>query len=158
MDHARGLVFHRPQAASHRRAVVYFCSAVLNRVLDTATAREQTLNLTWQASPRDKFKVLWSNSSTDQDVYLNGRTLGTIFVTGEAAVDSKIDTNVYQATWTRPHTNRLLFEAGVSHQPIGWSFDPSARAILDLPGALQFGPTIGIRNMGGWLPGRRDGA
>ena len=29
MDHARGLVFHRPQAASHRRAVVYFCSAVL---------------------------------------------------------------------------------------------------------------------------------
>ena len=30
MDHARGLVFHRPQAASHRRAVVYFCSAVLN--------------------------------------------------------------------------------------------------------------------------------
>ena len=29
VDHARGLVFHRPQAASHRRAVVYFCSAVL---------------------------------------------------------------------------------------------------------------------------------
>ena len=29
MDHPRGLVFRRPQAASPRRAVVYFCSAVL---------------------------------------------------------------------------------------------------------------------------------
>ena len=31
MDHPRGLVFRRPQAASPRRAAVYFCSAVLNR-------------------------------------------------------------------------------------------------------------------------------
>ena len=31
MDHASGLVFHRPQAASHRRSVVYFCSAVLTQ-------------------------------------------------------------------------------------------------------------------------------
>ena len=31
MDHSSGLVFRRPQAASHRRAVVYFCSAVLSR-------------------------------------------------------------------------------------------------------------------------------
>ena len=29
VDHASGLVFHRPQAASHRRSVVYFYSAVL---------------------------------------------------------------------------------------------------------------------------------
>ena len=33
MDHSSGLVFRRPQAASHRRAVVYFCSAVLTRRL-----------------------------------------------------------------------------------------------------------------------------
>ena len=32
MDHASGLVFHRPQAASHRRSVVYFCSAVLRLI------------------------------------------------------------------------------------------------------------------------------
>ena len=35
VDHARGLVFHRPQAASHRRAVVYFCSAVLTSTRDS---------------------------------------------------------------------------------------------------------------------------
>ena len=32
MDHASGLVFRRPQAASHRRSVAYFCSAVLTLV------------------------------------------------------------------------------------------------------------------------------
>ena len=32
VDHASGLVFRRPQAASHRRAVVYCCSAVLNEM------------------------------------------------------------------------------------------------------------------------------
>ena len=35
MDHASGLVFRRPQAASHRRAVVYCCSAVLSAALLT---------------------------------------------------------------------------------------------------------------------------
>ena len=33
MDHPRGLVLRRPQAASPRRAVVYFCSAVLSRAV-----------------------------------------------------------------------------------------------------------------------------
>ena len=46
MDHARGLVFHRPQAASHRRAVVYFCSAVLSYgSLDVDVARGLALRM-----------------------------------------------------------------------------------------------------------------
>ena len=32
MDHSSGLVFRRPQAASPRRSVVYFCSAVLREL------------------------------------------------------------------------------------------------------------------------------
>ena len=39
MDHSSGLVFRRPQAASHRRAVVYFCSAVLTRAIIAAFIR-----------------------------------------------------------------------------------------------------------------------
>ena len=35
MDHASGLVFHRPQAASSRRSVVYFCSAILTQAEET---------------------------------------------------------------------------------------------------------------------------
>ena len=38
MDHASGLVFHRPPAASSRRAVVYFCSAVLTITAITSIA------------------------------------------------------------------------------------------------------------------------
>ena len=45
------------------------------RVLDTSTAREQSINLTLQATSKDKFKVYWTNSRTSQDVYLQGRTL-----------------------------------------------------------------------------------
>ena len=123
------------------------------RVLDTSTAHEQSVNLTWQAMRRDKVKFYWTNSSTDQDVYLQGRTLGSIFVAPEAAILSAIDTNTYQVAWSRPHTNRLLFEAGFSHEPVEWTFLPADRAVSSLPGALTIGPTVAIRNMGGWLQG-----
>ena len=122
-----------------------------DRVQDTSTAREQGLNLTWQATSKDKIKAYWSNSSTNQDTYLQGRTLATLFVAPEASIDSDIRTNTYQASWVRPHTNRLLFEAGASHHPIGWTFLPADRAVQNLPGALQIGPTLALRNMGGWL-------
>ena len=49
VDHARGLVFHRPQAASHRRAVVYFCSAVLSVSLSAIAPTER---LAWNTVAR----------------------------------------------------------------------------------------------------------
>ena len=42
MDHSSGLVFRRQQAASHRRAVVYFCSAVLTLVTSNLPFNEGT--------------------------------------------------------------------------------------------------------------------
>ena len=125
-----------------------------DRVLDTSTAREQSFNITWQATSKDKVKLYWTNSSTDQDVYLEGRTIQTFFIGAEASVDSAIDTNTYQAIWVRPQTNRVLFEAGFSHHPIGWTFLPTDRAVTNLPGLLQLAPEfLAIRNMGGWLSG-----
>ena len=125
-----------------------------DRVLDTSTAHEQSINLTLQASTKDKVKLYWTNSGTDQDVYLQGRTLGSIFVAPEAAIRSAIRTNVYQVHWTRPQTSRLLFEAGVSHEPVAWSFLPAARAVTSLPGILELSPSvISTRNMAGWLSG-----
>ena len=124
-----------------------------DQVLDTSIAREQSFNITWQATSKDKVKLYWSNSSTDQDVYLQGRTLQTFFVAPEASINSQIDTNTYQATWTRPQTNRVLLEAAVSHHPIGWTFFPTDRAVNSLPGAIQIGPTMALRNIGGWLSG-----
>ena len=124
-----------------------------DRVLDNSTAREQSFNLTWQATAQDKIKLYWSNSSTNQDVYLQGRTLQTFFVAPEASIDSDIRTNTYQASWVRPQTNRLLFEFGVSHHPIGWTFLPNDRAVSNLPGAIQLNPTLAVRNIAGWLSG-----
>src|SRR3989441_11613064 len=103
-----------------------------DRVLDTSTAHEQSINLTLQASSKDKVKLYWTNSGTDQDVYLQGRTLGSIFVAPEAAILSAIRTNVYQVHWTRPQTSRLLFEAGGSHEPGAWSFLPPAGGVTRL--------------------------
>ena len=124
-----------------------------DRVLDTATAKEQSFNITWQVNSRNKVKLYWSNSSTVQDVYLQGRTLQSFFVAPEASIDSDIETNTYQATWVFPATNRLLFEAGASHHPIGWTFASVDRANLNVPGAIHVGPTMAVHNMAGWLGG-----
>ena len=133
-----------------------FTSDFNSRSLDTSTANEQGINLTWQATAKDKVRFYYTNSFTDQDVYLQGRTLGTIFIAPDGAIVSNIDTNTYQVNWSRPHTNRLLFEAGYSKHPIRWKFDPAAGALVDLPGILQLGPTIAHRNMAGWLSGATD--
>jgi hypothetical protein len=127
-----------------------------SRSLDTSTAREQGVNLTWQATAKDKVRFYYTNSFTDQDVYLQGRTLGNIFIAPDGSIVSRIDTNTYQVNWSRPHTSRLLFEAGYSKHPIKWKFDPAAGANVDLPGILQLGPTIAHRNMSGWLSGATD--
>ena len=120
---------------------------------DESLVTEQSINFTWQASPKDKIKAYWTNSTTDKPFYLQGRTLGSIFVAPEAAVNTDIRTNAYQVAWVRPHTNRLLFEAGVSHQPIQFSLKPSELYVPDLPGVLEFSPVEAYRNMAGWLSG-----
>ena len=121
--------------------------------VDESLVREQSINFTFQATSKDKVKLYWTNSSTDKPLYLQGRTLVSIFITPEAAIDSDIRTNVYQASWTRPHTNRLLFEAGFSHQPIQFSLQPAAEAATTIPGILEFSPVTATRNMAGWLSG-----
>ena len=121
--------------------------------IDGSVVREQSINLTWQASQKDKLKLYWTNSSTDKPLYLQGRTLVSIFITPDAAINSDIRTNVYQAAWVRPQTNRLLFEAGVSHQPIQFSLQPAADAQTTIPGILEVSPVRASRNMAAWLSG-----
>ena len=121
--------------------------------IDESTAREQSLNLTWQATPKDKLKLYWTNSAVTKPHYLQGRTLVSIFITPEAAFSSIIRVNTYQAAWTRPHTNRLLFEAGVSHEPFKFDLLPAPGAVTTIPGVLEFSPVRASRNMSGWLSG-----
>ena len=121
--------------------------------IDETTAREQSLNLTIQATARDKFKAYWTNSMTDRPHYLQGRALGALFVVPEAAVNNTVRTNVYQLSWTRPHTNRLLFEAGVSHMPLGYNLPHAPDAQLGVPGVFEVSPLRASRNSSSWLSG-----
>ena len=121
--------------------------------VDQTTAREQSLNLTIQATARDKLKAYWSNSGTTRPHYLQGRALGALFVVPEAAVNNTARTNVYQLSWTRPHTNRLLFEAGVSHMPFGYNLPHAEDAYLDAPGVMEVSPLRVSRNSSSWLSG-----
>ncbi len=121
--------------------------------VDQATAREQSINLTIQATQKDKLKAYWSNSATSRPRYLQGRALGALFVTPEAAVNNQVRTNVYQVNWVRPHTNRLLFEAGVSHLPFGYDLPHAEDAFLGAPGVMEVAPLRVSRNSSSWLSG-----
>ena len=107
--------------------------------VDATTAREQSLNITWQATSKDKVKAYWTNSNVDAPHSLQGQTLGSIFLTPEAALKRYVRSNGYQVNWTRPHTNRLLFEFGMSHEPIKFRLDrapapgPTSRACSRSP-------------------------
>ena len=121
--------------------------------IDEALVTEQSINFTLQPTARDKFKAYWTNSATDRPRQLQGRTLGSVFITPDAAGAAEVRTNVYQAAWVRPHTNRLLFEAGASRQPIRLVFGPSATAVTELPGVFEVAPFRASRNTSAWLSG-----
>ena len=127
-------------------------------VVDENLIRDQALNLTAQATSRDKFKIYWNNSSTSKPNGLQGNVLGSIFISPEAAMNIQARTNLYQSTWVRPQTNRLLFEAGVSRHNIVYRLHETDEAVTTLPGILDVPKIIAIRNLSGWLSGatRRD--
>ena len=121
--------------------------------IDGASAYDQTIHLTWQATARDKIKLFWSNSSYDKPRTLQGNTLGALFIAPEAAIQQGTAVNTYQATWTRPQTNRLLFEAGVSHTPVQLQLYPAEDAVPTIPGILDAASLVAFRNMSSWFSG-----
>ena len=127
-----------------------------NPAIDATTLREQSINFTIQATQRDKFKLYWTNSSTDQPHLLQGRTLSSIAISPAAALGGEIRTNTYQATWTRPHTNRLLFEAGASMLPVRYYLHPTETANLNVPGVVFVPGPWATRNMSGWFSGAQE--
>ena len=118
---------------------------------DLNTAREQSLNLTVQVTSKDKVKAYWTNSGSDKPYTLQGRALGSIFLTPEAAVALQLRTDAYQLAWTRPHTNRLLFEAGASRLPTSHRIEETAGSVGTLPAILEVSPLRGHRNAGAFL-------
>ena len=82
------------------------------------TLRSVGGRVTWQASPRNKVNAF----GDFQELEIRGG-LGRGPRAPEASDAQNLAPNgVYQATWTSPVTNRLLFEAGVSFADVGTSY------------------------------------
>lgn len=81
---------------------------------------EGSMRLTWQASAKDKvgaYMILPGNRRSILPA-LSGADLDPLYIAPEAGSENEAWVNTYQLTWVRPHTNRLLFEAGVGMQPV----------------------------------------
>ena len=120
--------------------------------LDQTRTIEQSLNLTWNASPKDKIKAYWNNSDRHQPRALAGAR-GTSFFAPEAAIDLNAGNNTYQAAWTRPQTNRLLFEVGFTKAPGANDLGPAEGARTDLPGVIDVSGPFIHRNPSAWNNG-----
>jgi hypothetical protein len=72
--------------------------------------RQGTIRLTWQATPRNKFSVQWSEQYNDSNYEMGG---GSATTTPEATTRTYyIPSRQPHATWQSPISGRLLAEAG----------------------------------------------
>jgi len=84
----------------------------LSRPADSLEKNQnQSLRLTWQATPRNKISLQHQNAGQERPYY--GYSLGQLTNAPEAIYYSK-SAPMYQsqASWASPFTSRLLFEAG----------------------------------------------
>jgi hypothetical protein len=93
------------------------------RAVNDQNGNNGSLNLTWQASRRHKFTVFYN-----YEFQCNCHFQIAPSVSPEATRIMRPNSRLYQGTWTFPATSRLLFEAGLSHYPVGFPRDPQAEA------------------------------
>ena len=68
--------------------------------------------LTFQATPRNKFTFSWDKQRNFQDQLTGQLETGTVKNEGNAGYCQRHE--VLQGTWSRPHSNSVLFDAGVT--------------------------------------------
>ena len=87
--------------------------------------RNESLRLTWQATPRNKFTI---SIDKENNCVCNSNSANLFGATNpvvaeEASQGGHYDpNNIYQATWTRPFNSKLLFEAGADVLPSQLAF------------------------------------
>ena len=115
---------------------------------------EASLRLTWQATSKDKVTAYYSNNHNNQAHALTGSFAG-LFIAPEAGNFFSAAPNTYQATWVRPQTSSILFEAGASVVTGRNKLEPAAGAVTTLPAVLNTNTLTMSRNMGGFFGGNR---
>ena len=115
--------------------------------------------LTWQASSKNKFAVSY-NLQFRCDCYrgIDGSVVSAAglpaggILTPEATHVRKYRSNVVVASWTRPQTNRLLFEGAASIQNLPWNNSPqpgvsdNTTAVQELSTNLYYRAPLGLQN------------
>ena len=99
-------------------------------------SKDTTLNLTIQATRKDKFKIFYSYADWEKPNALAGPLFG-LFIAPEGSVSGDYRLHTTQFNWLRPATDRLLFEAGYSSSPAQFDAGPNAHAANDVLGLLE---------------------
>jgi hypothetical protein len=109
--------------------------------------RQGTIRLTWQATPRNKFNVHWSEQYNDDNY---GRSGGTATQTPEASTRTYyIPSRQPHASWSSPITGRLLAEAGWGMYQARYRFAPrnDGTAVKGMVRVTDQGTIDGIANL-----------
>ncbi|HVH28733.1 MAG TPA: carboxypeptidase regulatory-like domain-containing protein [Vicinamibacterales bacterium] len=109
--------------------------------------RQGTVRLTWQATPRNKFNIHWSEQYNDDNY---GRTGGTATQTPEASTRTYyIPSRQPHASWSSPITGKLLAEAGWGMYQARYRFAPrnDGTAIKGMVRVVDQGTIDGIANL-----------
>ena len=101
-------MFYNKNAGNPNSWVVDFDRST--QAFNNSLERQATFRLTWQATPRNKFNLHWSEQYNDANYGPGG---GTATTTPEASSRTLyIPSRQPHATWQSPITSRLLAEAG----------------------------------------------
>ena len=167
-SYRRGSLFPAQQFNSEDTGALSYVPDLDVPTRDRSDIYEGSVRLTWQASSKDKLQAYWSNNHTSQIPSLTGSQLDPLFIAPEAGSDLVTSPNNYQVKWTRPQTNRILFEAAFGMQPShNLLVDLSETGVhgncrgdcgafdtrSDLPSAFEFSTLTMSRNMGFFFGG-----
>jgi carboxypeptidase family protein len=103
--------FYNKNAGNPNPAFWFYDPDLSRPVINDQKWLDESLRLTWQATPRNKVTVFWNEQQQDR-----GQTGGgSPTVSPEASEGTKVPAvRVYQAQWTAPLSSRVLFETAFS--------------------------------------------
>src|SRR5262245_2308786 len=103
--------FYNKNAGNPNPAFWFYDPDLSRRVLNDQKWLDESLRLTWQATPRNKFTVFWNEQQQNRGQEGGGSPT----ISPEASEGTKVPAvRVYQAVWTAPVSNRLLVEGAFS--------------------------------------------
>jgi carboxypeptidase family protein len=103
--------FYNKNAGNPNPAFWFYDPDLSRPVLNDQKWLDESLRLTWQATPRNKFTVFWNEQQQNRGQEGGGSPT----TSPEASEGTKVPAvRVYQAVWTAPVSSRVLVEAAFS--------------------------------------------